>query len=125
MTTPACNNFAGIVTNRFMLGLTEATLNPGYVLMTSIWYTSAEQPLRLLAYYYIWKVSTMPTRNSGFHTNLLLNTANRLIGYAVAHIKHGLAKWQYVPIFFSAISTLVALEIVLIPSFQMGLYYLW
>lgn len=59
MTTPACNDFAGIAMNRFMLGLTEATLNPGYVLMMSIWYTSAEQPLRLLAYYSTLGIATM------------------------------------------------------------------
>lgn len=59
MTTPTCNNFAGIATNRFMLGLTEAALNPGYVLVISIWYTSAEQPLRLLAYYSTLGIATM------------------------------------------------------------------
>lgn len=64
----------------------------------------------------------MPARNSDFHTILLLNTVNRLIGYAVGHTNRGLAKRQYVPIFFSAISTLVALEIVLLPSSQMGLH---
>lgn len=50
MTTPACTNFAGIATNRFMLGLTEATVNPAFVAIMSIWYTNQEQPLRLEAY---------------------------------------------------------------------------
>lgn len=59
MTTPACNDFAGITTNRFMLGLTEATLNLGYVFMVSIWYTSAEQHLRLLAYDSTLGIATM------------------------------------------------------------------
>ena len=47
MTTPACTNFAGIAANRFMLGLVEAAVNPGFVLVMSMWYTSQEQPLRL------------------------------------------------------------------------------
>jgi hypothetical protein len=51
ITTPACTSFAGIATNRFLLGAVEATVNPGFVLIMSMWYTSAEQPLRLEIYY--------------------------------------------------------------------------
>lgn len=47
ITTPACHNFAGIATNRFLLGLLESAVNPGFILIMSMWYTSAEQPLRL------------------------------------------------------------------------------
>lgn len=50
ITTPACHSFGGIATNRFFLGALEATVNPGFVLMMSMWYTSAEQPLRLEIY---------------------------------------------------------------------------
>lgn len=59
MTTPACTNFAGIATNRFILGLTEAVVNPGFVLIMSAWYTAAEQPLRLEAYYCTNGIATM------------------------------------------------------------------
>jgi MFS family permease len=50
ITTPACVSFGGIATNRFFLGALEATVNPGFVLLMSMWYTSAEQPLRLEIY---------------------------------------------------------------------------
>ena len=50
ITTPACTSFAGMATNRFLLGALEATVNPGFVLIMSMWYTSAEQPLRLEIY---------------------------------------------------------------------------
>lgn len=33
ITTPACVNFAGIATNRFLLGVVEAVVNPGFVLI--------------------------------------------------------------------------------------------
>lgn len=33
MTTPACVNFAGIAANRFLLGVVEAVVNPGFVLI--------------------------------------------------------------------------------------------
>lgn len=33
ITTPACTNFAGVATNRFLLGTFEAVVNPGFVLI--------------------------------------------------------------------------------------------
>lgn len=59
ITTPACHNFAGIAVNRFMLGLVESVINPGFVLIMSMWYTSLEQPLRLELYYCTNGVATM------------------------------------------------------------------
>jgi hypothetical protein len=59
MTTPACYNFAGIAINRFLLGLVEAIINPGFVLIMSIWYTTNEQPLRLESYYCTNGIATM------------------------------------------------------------------
>ncbi|ORY67804.1 major facilitator superfamily domain-containing protein [Pseudomassariella vexata] len=90
MTTPGCTSFAGIATNRFLLGLTEAVVNPAFVWIMSIWYTAAEQPLRLEIYYC---------------TNGLATMFGGLIGYAVGHITTGLARWMYVFIIFGSIST--------------------
>jgi MFS family permease len=59
ITTPACTNFAGIAANRFLLGFFEAVVNPGFVLIMSIWYTTSEQPLRLESYYCTNGVATM------------------------------------------------------------------
>jgi len=90
ITTPACRSFAGMATNRFILGALEATVNPGFVLIMSMWYTSAEQPLRLEIYYCTNGIATM---------------FGGLIGYAVGHINSGLPKWMYVFIIFGSIST--------------------
>ncbi|KAH7317157.1 major facilitator superfamily domain-containing protein [Stachybotrys elegans] len=89
MTTPACTNFAGIATNRFLLGFTEATVNPAFVMIMSMWYTTKEQPLRLEAYYCTNGIATM---------------FGGLMGYAVGHIRSGLPRWQYVFLIFGAIS---------------------
>jgi MFS family permease len=94
MTTPACKSFAGIATNRFLLGLLEASVNPGFVLIMSMWYTAAEQPLRLESYYCTNGVATM---------------FGGLIGYAVGHIKGGLPRWMYVFLIFGAASTLMGI----------------
>ncbi|KAF3007932.1 hypothetical protein E8E13_011223 [Curvularia kusanoi] len=98
MTTPACHNFAGMAANRFLLGLLEATVNPGFVLIMSMWYTSAEQPLRLGAYYCTNGIATM---------------FGGLIGYAVGHIKTGLPRWMYVFLIFGSVSTLMGIAILL------------
>lgn len=59
MTTPACHNFAGIAINRFLLGVVEAVVTPGFVLMMGMWYTAEEQPLRLEAWYCTNGIATM------------------------------------------------------------------
>ncbi|KAJ8126104.1 hypothetical protein O1611_g7533 [Lasiodiplodia mahajangana] len=94
LTTPACKSFAGIATNRFFLGLTEATVNPAFVLIMSIWYKTDEQPLRLEAYYC---------------TNGLATMFGGLIGYAVGHITTGLPKWTYVFFIFGGISVVAGI----------------
>lgn len=64
-------------------------VNPAFVMIMSIWYTSDEQPLRLEAYYC---------------TNGLATIFGGLIGYAVGHITTGLPRWQYVFLIFGSIS---------------------
>ncbi|KAL5392763.1 hypothetical protein DPSP01_000463 [Paraphaeosphaeria sporulosa] len=94
MTTPLCHNFAGIASNRFLLGLLESAVNPGFVLIMSMWYTSAEQPLRLEAYYCTNGIATM---------------FGGLIGYAVGHIKSGLPRWMYVFLIFGSCSIIMGI----------------
>ncbi|CAG8333617.1 unnamed protein product [Penicillium salamii] len=94
MTTPACHNFAGIAINRFLLGVVEAVVTPGFVLMTGMWYTTEEQPLRLEAWYCTNGIATM---------------FGGLIGYAVGHITTGLPRWMYVFLIFGAFSVAVGI----------------
>jgi MFS family permease len=51
ITTPACSSFGGIATNRFLLGMFEAVVNPGFVLIMAMWFRTDEQPMRLVIYY--------------------------------------------------------------------------
>ena len=89
MTTPACTSFAGIAVNRFFLGLVEAAVNPGFVLVMSMWYTAKEQPLRLEIYYCTNGIATM---------------FGGLLGYAIGHITTGLPRWMYVFLIFGSMS---------------------
>ncbi|KAI1160859.1 MFS general substrate transporter [Nemania serpens] len=89
ITTPACTNFAGIAASRFLLGVFESVVNPGFVLCLSMWYRANEQPLRMVTYYCM---------------NGVAGIVGGLLGYAIGHITTGLPQWQYVFIIFGAIS---------------------
>lgn len=89
ITTPACKNFAGIAANRFLLGALEGVVNPAFVLILSMWYATAEQPMRLESYYCTNGIATM---------------FGGLIGYAIGHITSGLPQWMYVFLIFGSIS---------------------
>ncbi|KAI0912901.1 MFS general substrate transporter [Ustulina deusta] len=89
ITTPACTNFAGIAANRFLLGVFESVVNPGFVLSLSMWYRADEQPMRMVSYYSM---------------NGVAGIFGGLLGYAVGHITTGLPPWQYVFLIFGSIS---------------------
>ncbi|CAJ2506795.1 Uu.00g079810.m01.CDS01 [Anthostomella pinea] len=89
ITTPACTNFAGIAANRFLLGCFEAVVNPGFVLVLSMWYRQDEQPMRMVTYYCM---------------NGVAGIFGGLLGYAIGHITSGLQPWQYIFIIFGSIS---------------------
>ncbi|KAI1393189.1 MFS general substrate transporter [Hypoxylon trugodes] len=97
--TPACKNFAGIAINRFLLGCFEAVVNPGFVLVLSMWWRQDEQPMRLTTYYSM---------------NGIAGIFGGLLGYAVClqaleragigHITSGLQPWMYIFLIFGSIS---------------------
>ncbi|KAI1348664.1 MFS general substrate transporter [Xylaria sp. FL0043] len=89
ITTPACTNFAGIAANRFLLGVFESVVNPGFVLCLSMWYRANEQPMRMVSYYCM---------------NGVAGIFGGLLGYAVGHITTGLPQWQYIFLIFGAVS---------------------
>ncbi|KAI0880795.1 MFS general substrate transporter [Annulohypoxylon maeteangense] len=92
--TPACKNFAGLAVNRFLLGCSEAVVNPGFVLVLSMWWRQDEQPMRLTTYYSM---------------NGIAGICGGLLGYAVemlviGHITSGLPPWMYIFLIFGSIS---------------------
>ncbi|KAI0436602.1 MFS general substrate transporter [Xylaria telfairii] len=92
ITTPVCTNFAGIAANRFLLGVFESVVNPGFVLCLSMWYRADEQPMRMVTYYCMNGVA-------GIFGGWI-----PVLGYAVGHITTGLPPWQYVFLIFGSIS---------------------
>jgi MFS family permease len=46
-----CNNFAGLAAVRFLLGVFEAGILPCFMVLTSVWYSRNEQPIRTALWY--------------------------------------------------------------------------
>ncbi len=89
ITTPGCKSFAGIAANRFILGVLEAGVTPGFILITSMWWLAKEQPMRTEIWYCANGFATM---------------CGGLIGYGVGHITGGLAQWMYIYLIMGSVS---------------------
>ncbi|KAI0026123.1 putative MFS allantoate transporter [Xylariomycetidae sp. FL0641] len=80
MLQAAAKTFGQLLALRFLAGAAEACADPSFMLITSMWYTRRQQPLRMGLWY---------TAN-GFGIAL-----GGLLGYAIGHIKGALPSWKY------------------------------
>ncbi|KAI9729860.1 MAG: hypothetical protein M1834_006609 [Cirrosporium novae-zelandiae] len=74
------SNFAGLAVLRFLAGAAEACSDPSFILITSMWYTRRQQPIRIG----IW-----------YTANGLGIAGGGLLGYGIGHIKGSLPSWKY------------------------------
>lgn len=94
MTTAACSSFAGVATVRFLLGMTEATISPGFVAVTGIWWTRAEQAGRSALWISFLGVGSF---------------VGVLVAYGIGHISStaaggGLSPWKYIFLILGAVT---------------------
>ncbi|KAJ5527699.1 hypothetical protein N7513_011858 [Penicillium frequentans] len=94
----ATKNFATFMVTRFFLGCTEASLSPGFTLLTSLWYRRSEQPLRAG----VW-----------FCGNSLSSVFGNLIAAGIIHINSKLASWQWLFIIFGIITFIFGIVMLL------------
>lgn len=87
MTTAACSSFAGLATTRFILGMTEATISPGFVAVTGIWWTRQEQASRSALWISFLGVGSF---------------IGVLLAYGIGHITGHLHPWRYIYIILGA-----------------------
>ncbi|KIW23309.1 uncharacterized protein PV07_11518 [Cladophialophora immunda] len=80
MLQAACNSFATLGVLRALAGAAEACSDPSFMLITCMWYTRREQPLRIGLWY---------------TANGLGIALGGLLGYAIGHIRGALASWRY------------------------------
>lgn len=86
----ATNNFAGLAAARTFLGVFEASINPGTMIIFSMWYTRQEQPFRMG----IWVGS------AGFGYVLA-----GIASFGIGHISGSLSSWRYMFLIWGAITT--------------------
>ena len=80
MLQAACNSFATLAVLRTLAGAAEACSDPSFMLITCMWYTRKEQPVKIG----IW-----------YTANGVGIALGGLLGYAIGHIKGALASWRY------------------------------
>lgn len=80
MAQAAARNFLELAVLRALSGAAEACADPAFLLVTSMWYTRAQQPLKIGLWY---------TAN-GVGVAL-----GGLLGYGIGQIKGALASWKY------------------------------
>lgn len=100
MLTALCSSFAGLATVRFFLGVTEATISPGFVAITGIWWTRQEQAARSALWISFLGVGSL---------------LGGLIAFGIGHIDHGrLAPWQYIFLILGAATILWGILFILV-----------
>lgn len=98
----ACHDFTGLMITRFFLGAFEASIAPGFSLITGMWYTRREQPFR----YGLW-----------FTGGGVATLFGGLASYGVGHIDGDLAAWRYLFLIFGAVTALWGIiMLVLLPD---------
>ncbi|OOQ82045.1 MFS transporter [Penicillium brasilianum] len=85
----ACQNYAGLVTARFFLGVGEAAVAPGFGLITGMFYKREEQPARQAAW---------------FIGNCVANIFGGLIAYGIGNSASGIQSWRLLFLALGAIT---------------------
>lgn len=83
-------NFAGIAAARTFLGVFEASINPGTMLLFAMYYTREEQPLRMG----IW----IGSAGLGY-------VIAGIASFGIGHIQSSLASWRLIFLIWGAITT--------------------
>ncbi|RMD40597.1 hypothetical protein DV735_g4535, partial [Chaetothyriales sp. CBS 134920] len=93
----ACQNFIGLLLTRFFLGVGEAAVAPGFALITGMFYTRKEQPMR---------------QGGWFIGNSLGNIFGGLIAYAIGQIpSNTLQSWRYLFLILGSVTSAYAIPL--------------
>ncbi|KAJ9656982.1 hypothetical protein H2198_004582 [Neophaeococcomyces mojaviensis] len=99
MLQAACSSFATLAVLRFLSGAAEACADPAFMLITQMWYTRRQQPLRIGLWYL----------GNGFGI-----AVGGLLGYGIGHIKGSLPSWRYEFIIIGALCFVWGIVIIIL-----------
>ncbi|KAI3613290.1 mfs [Moniliophthora roreri] len=85
--TVVVQSYVGLVIQRVFLGIVESSVSPGFVLITSLWYTKEEQTSRVG----FWYASTG-----------IFSMFSGVVNYGLGHAGGPLATWKYMYFFAGA-----------------------
>lgn len=85
----AATNFGSLMALRFLLGIFESSISPGFSLVTSMWYKPSEHASR----HGLW-----------FAGNTTASIFGGLLAYAISHIRSSIASWRWLFIIFSLVT---------------------
>ncbi|KAG8625959.1 hypothetical protein KVT40_006360 [Elsinoe batatas] len=91
MLQAACNSFATLAVLRFLSGAAEACADPAFMLITQMWYTRRQQPVRMGMWYL----------GNGFGI-----AVGGLLGYGIGNIKASIPAWKFEFIIIGALCTI-------------------
>ncbi|KAH7129205.1 major facilitator superfamily domain-containing protein [Dactylonectria macrodidyma] len=94
----AVQDFKGLLIVRFFLGAAEASISPGFSLITGMWYKREEQPLR----HGIW-----------FLGNAIATMFGGLLAFGISHIGGTFDTWRWLFIIFGLITLVWAVVLVI------------
>ncbi|KAH8594751.1 major facilitator superfamily domain-containing protein [Bisporella sp. PMI_857] len=97
--TAACSSFAGLATVRFLLGVFEATISPGFVAITGLWWTRQEQASRGP----LW-ISFMG----------LFGTIGGILTFGIGHIDASISTWKLIYIILGGFTILWGIVFLLV-----------
>ncbi|KIW33176.1 uncharacterized protein PV07_00047 [Cladophialophora immunda] len=92
MCMSACNDFAGLATVRFFLGLLEAPAFPSAMILIGNWWKRREQPLRTALWY-----------------NTFAGVFGGLLAFAINNAHGSLPNWRYLFLIYGSATVLVGL----------------
>ncbi|RFU27511.1 hypothetical protein B7463_g8822, partial [Scytalidium lignicola] len=95
----AVKGFAGLMTVRFFLGIGEAAIAPGFAMLTGMFYTRKEQPLRQAAW---------------FLGNAIANVIGGVVAYGIGKISisSGLEHWKLLFIILGSVTSAYSLILI-------------
>ncbi|KAJ6031975.1 hypothetical protein N7540_002707 [Penicillium herquei] len=86
----ACQNYAGLVTCRFFLGVGEAAVAPGFGLITGMFYKREEQPAR---------------QGAWFVGNCIANIIGGVVAWGIGSSASGIESWRLLFLVLGAITS--------------------